>query len=326
MSLLWSVAAQCWRTAQTFRISRGARIHVEVLELTLDVNGIQGRGECLPYARYSETLESCTQEINEALSKFNRQPTRNEIRDVMSAGAARNAVDAALWDLEAKQAGKRAWELAGITAMKAVPTAYTLSADTPANMAAHAKTRLDYPLLKLKLIGGEDMERVKQVHQAHPTAHLIVDANEAWDSAMFETVPQQLSEFGVKMIEQPLPAGSDSAVHPVDGIEICADESVHDLASLDSLGDRYSMINIKLDKSGGLTEALLMEAEARKRGLKVMTGCMLATSLAMAPALVVAQRAEYVDLDGPLLLKHDRMNPIVFDGPNMQPPSAKLWG
>jgi L-alanine-DL-glutamate epimerase-like enolase superfamily enzyme len=252
---------------------------------------------------------------------------RVRVRTVKRPGAARNAVECAVWDLESKLTGKRAWEIAELEAPRDVVTAYTLSLDTPEKMAAAAKEHAARPLLKLKLAGPEDLERVKAVHQAAPKAALIVDANEGWKVEDYKALAPQLKGLGVKLIEQPLPADDDVALHGVERpVPVCADESCHDLATMRTLKGRYEAVNIKLDKSGGLTEALAMVQEAKRLEFQIMVGCMVATSLAMAPAFLVAQYAQFVDLDGPLLLAEDRPHGFRFTGSTMHPPSAELWG
>ena len=245
----------------------------------------------------------------------------------MPPGAARNALDAAFWDLDAKRADRRVAELAGIGVLRPVVTAYTLSLDTPENMAAAAKVQRDRPLLKLKLTGDGDVERVRAVRRAAPASRLIVDANEGWSERHLTEVMPVLAEFGVELIEQPLPAGADDALaHVPHPIPVCADESCHTRADLDRLAGKYDAVNIKLDKSGGLTEALALAAEARRRGFSVMVGCMIGTSLSMAPAMLVAQQATIVDLDAPLLLASDRAHGLRYDGSTLYPPEAALWG
>jgi L-alanine-DL-glutamate epimerase-like enolase superfamily enzyme len=253
--------------------------------------------------------------------------SRAELAILLPAGAARNALDCALWDLEAKRSGKSVDALAGLGPLRPVLTAFTLSLADPETMAARAREASTYPLLKLKLGGAGDKERLAAVRAAAPHARLIADANEAWQPQETESLLAIAAEVGVELIEQPLPAGKDALLaeiaHPV---PICADESVHDRASLDALADRYDAVNIKLDKTGGLTEALLAAERARVLGLKIMVGSMVATSLAMAPALLIAQNAEWVDLDGPLLLERDRASGLRYDGSMIFPPSSELWG
>jgi L-alanine-DL-glutamate epimerase-like enolase superfamily enzyme len=322
-----TIKTEKWKLAQTFTISRGSKTEAEVVVVELEENGKVGRGECVPYARYKETVPGVVETIESFKGLIEGGGGRARVRSVMRPGAARNAVDCAVWDLEAKLSGKRAWEVAELDAPRDVVTAYTLSLDTPEKMAAAAKENAARPLLKLKLAGPEDLERVKAVHQAAPQADLIVDANEAWTVDDYKLLAPKLKLLGVKLIEQPLRADDDVALHGVDRpVPVCADESCHDLATMRTLKGRYEAVNIKLDKSGGLTEALAMVQEARRLEFQIMVGCMVATSLAMAPAFLVAQHAQFVDLDGPLLLAEDRPHGFQFTGSTMHPPSAELWG
>ncbi|HEX2151801.1 MAG TPA: N-acetyl-D-Glu racemase DgcA, partial [Stellaceae bacterium] len=252
---------------------------------------------------------------------------RHELQRTMPPGAARNALDCAFWDLDAKRDGVRAADLAGITAMRPVVTAYTLSLDTPERMGEAAASQRHRPLLKLKLSGDGDIERVQAVREAAPAARLIVDPNEGWRERHLAEVMPALAEFGVVLIEQPLPAGADDALasvpHP---IPVCADEACHTTEDLDHLAGKYDAVNIKLDKTGGLTEALALAAAARERGFTIMVGCMIGTSLAMAPAMLIATQAEIVDLDAPLLLAADRVPGLRYDGSTVYPPEPVLWG
>jgi L-alanine-DL-glutamate epimerase-like enolase superfamily enzyme len=256
-----------------------------------------------------------------------RPVDRESLRREMTPGAARNALDCALWDLEAKRAGSPAWQLAGLPAPRPLLTCYTLSLGTPESMAAAAAQAAHMPLLKVKLGGDGDPARIRAVRAAAPQSRLVVDANEAWRAATFADNMSACAEAGVELVEQPLPAGDDallrSLAHPV---PVCADESVHVAADIAALTDRYDGVNVKLDKAGGLTEALETVREARKHGLKVMVGCMVGTSLAMAPALLAAQDADVVDLDGPLLLARDRAPALRYSGALVEPAGAELWG
>ncbi|MBD8890453.1 N-acetyl-D-Glu racemase DgcA [Roseibium litorale] len=310
-----------------FAISRGRRTHAHVLLVTLTDGSFAGRGECVPYARYGESLESVEAQIRAVAADLEKGASRADIQTLIPAGAARNAVDCALWDLEAKMLGKSASELAGLPALKPVTTAYTLSVDTPGKMAEAAAKAAARPLLKVKLTGAGDDERIAAVREHAPSSTLIVDANEAWDEACFETNMAACLKAGVALIEQPLPAGKDGLLADMDRpVTVCADESLHTSADLKSLRDRYDAVNIKLDKAGGLTEALLMARAARDLEFKVMIGCMLGTSLAMAPAVLIAQMADFVDLDGPLLLARDRQPGLTFEGSSLFPPEPALWG
>jgi L-alanine-DL-glutamate epimerase-like enolase superfamily enzyme len=321
------VTAETWPIRGRFAISRGARTHVEVVLVELSDGELLGRGECVPYAHYGESNASVIALIEGLREDLAQGLDLESLQTKLPSGAARNALDCALWDLHAKRNGKRAWELAGIPAMAPLTTAYTLSLDTPEKMHSAARDNAQRPLLKLKLAGDGDLERVEAVHAGAPDTRLIVDANEGWSPENYQHIAPQLAALGVEMIEQPFPAGNDSALselpHP---LSICADEACHDRASLADIVGKYDMINIKLDKTGGLTEALKLRAEAEAAGLKVMVGCMLATSLAMAPAMIVGQGVAVVDLDGPLLLDKDREFGINFDDNLMQPPVASLWG
>lgn len=314
--------------AGTFRISRGARTTSEVVLVTLEQDGAVGRGECVPYARYGETLDSVEAQIETVRDKLEVGCDRAALNAGFPAGAARNAIDCALWDLEAKLGGVPVWRLAGMGAEPSpVVTAYTLSLDTPENMAVKAGENASRPLFKLKLTGEGDLDRVAAVRAAAPDTRLIVDANEGWTADMVEPYSEKLGALGVEMIEQPLPATDDAMLADVRRpVPICADESAHDRDGFAKLVGKYDMINIKIDKTGGLTEALALKAMAEEAGMDVMVGCMLASSLGMAPAFMVAQGAKVVDLDGPLLLAEDRDPGFHFDGSVMHPPPPALWG
>ncbi|MZR30136.1 N-acetyl-D-Glu racemase DgcA [Sneathiella litorea] len=319
--------SESWPITGSFRISRGAKTSAEVVVVEITENGVIGRGECVPYARYDESVRSVLGQITTVRDFIADGLTRDGLLTVMPSGAARNAIDCALWDLEAKLMGKTVAEIAGIPAPGPTITAYTLSLDTPENMGAAAKAQSNRPLFKLKLAGEGDLERVAAVRNAAPRTRLIVDANEAWTADMMREFCPKMADLGVELIEQPLPAGEDSILGEMDRpVPICADESAHDTATLDEVVELYDYINIKLDKTGGLTEALLLANAAREFGLGVMVGCMLGTSLGMAPALYLSSYARFVDLDGPLLLEKDRENGIHFDGSVMHPPSRELWG
>jgi L-alanine-DL-glutamate epimerase-like enolase superfamily enzyme len=318
-----SVQRDVFPLAQVFRISRGARTEAQVLTVRITSDGAVGWGECVPYARYGETLESVTAEI-EGLGAVDRA----SLQEALPPGAARNAVDCAIWDLEAKLAGKRAWQLAGLSAPGPEITAYTLSLDAPEAMRKQAAENAHRPLLKTKLGGGdEDVARIEAVRAGAPDARIIVDANEGWTPELYQTLAPVLVRLGVEMVEQPLPAGADDALLKLDRVlSVCADESCHDRASLPGLKGKYDMVNIKLDKAGGLTEALALRAAALAEGYQVMIGCMVGSSLAMAPAVLLAQGAAVVDLDGPLLLAEDRDPPLTYDEAGVHPSDAKLWG
>ncbi len=312
---------------QPFTISRGSKSETVVVMAELRDGEHTGRGECGPNVRYDETPESVAGAIAAMAADLAGGLDRAGLLQAMPPGAARNAIDCALWDLEAKRTGQRVWALAGLAEPRPVETAYTLSVDTPAAMAEAARANAARPLLKLKLTGPGDLERVRAVRGGAPDARLIVDANEAWTAEEFSVLAGELAASGVEMIEQPLPAGADAALaefdHPV---PICADESCRDRSSVAALADRYEMVNIKLDKTGGLTEALATAAAARDAGLDIMVGCMVGTSLAMAPAHLLAQTAKFVDLDGPLLLAEDRDPPLEVHRSCILPPTVGLWG
>ncbi len=326
MSLKVSVAIETWPIAGSFVISRGAKTEAQVVVANLTDGVHVGRGECVPYARYGETVEGVVRAIEAFASSLT---SRDDLATRMPAGAARNALDCALWDFEAKRAGMRAFELAGLSAPSPLVTCYTISLGAPEEMAAAAKAVVGrgLSLIKLKLGGEGDAERMRAVRAACPDARLVADANEAWTEAMLDPLLGVAAEAGLELIEQPLPAGRDAALAAIaHAVPICADESLHTRADLADLATRYDAINVKLDKAGGLTEALALAAEARKRGMQVMVGCMVATSLAMAPALLVAQGAQWVDLDGPLLLARDRADGLVYEGGTVHPPLPQLWG
>ena len=327
MSRTLEIAREVWPIRGTFRISRGARTEAVVVVVRIVQDGAAGSGECVPYSRYGESVESVMAQIEKARGLIERGGTRAELGSALPGGAARNALDCALWDLEAKRAGKPVWQLAGLPAPKPVTTAFTLSVDTPENMALAAEAARARPLLKIKLTGEGDLERVAAVRKAAPNSRLIVDANEAWDIGAFARYAPALAKLGVALIEQPLHADRDAALaglaHP---LPLCADEACHDRASLSHLTGKYEAVNIKLDKTGGLTEALALRAAAIVAGMRIMVGCMVGTSLSMAPAHLLAQGAEWADIDGPLLLARDRAPGLVYDGSTVQPPSAALWG
>ena len=325
VSFQLQVRVERWPIAGRFSISRGSKTEANVVVAEISRNGATGRGECVPYPRYGETPEATADTIH-SVGQWTTL-TRATLRERMPPGAARNALDCALWDLEAKDAKRRVWEMAGVPALRPLTTAYTISLGTPDEMAQATHTAAHRPLLKIKLGGEGDDARIAAVRSAAPEATLIVDANEAWSEANLERNLDACAKAGVALVEQPLPAGQDAALGRIARpIPVCADESAHATASLAELAGRYDAVNIKLDKTGGLTEALAMRCEAERLGLKVMVGCMVATSLAMAPALIVAQQAFIVDLDGPLLLAKDREPALRYDGSTVHPPDAALWG
>ena len=314
------VTRDVFRLAQVFTISRGSRTLAEVLTVTLD--GV-ARGECVPYARYGETLDSVTAQI----AGLPGDVTRAMLQDLLPAGAARNAVDCALWDIAAKAAGVRVWDLLGLPKPQPEITAYTLSLDTPEAMEQQAAQHAKRPLLKIKLGTPDDMARLEAVRRGAPDARIIVDANEGWTAEVYADLAPHLIRLGVQMVEQPLPAGADDMLAEIARpLPVCADESCHDRASLTDLRGKYDMVNIKLDKTGGLTEALALKSDALAAGYGVMVGCMVGSSLAMAPATILAQGVAFTDLDGPLLLAEDRDEPLFFDEHGVHPPAAALWG
>ena len=327
MNRTLEVARERWPLRATFTISRGSKTASEVVVARVREGEHEGRGECLPYARYGETAEGVAAAIEAFAPVLREGLGRAELQDMLPAGAARNALDCALWDLECKSSGLRAWEIAGLSAPGPLTTAYTLSLDTPEAMKAAAARNAERPLLKLKLGGPGDLDRVAAVREGAPRARIIVDANEGWAAADYAALTPDLSRLGVAMIEQPLPAGDDEALaHLERPVPVCADEACHERANLDALAGRYDVVNIKLDKAGGLTEALALREAARERGFEIMVGCMIATSLSMAPALLVADGAAFVDLDGPLLLAEDRAHGMRYDGALVHPPERALWG
>ncbi len=316
-----SVTRDVFPLAQVFTISRGSRSEAQVLTVHVEQGGHTGWGECVPYARYGETLESVTDQVLSFSGQWDDLP--NEL----PAGAARNAIDCALWDLAAKTAGKRVWDLLDLPAPQPEITAFTLSLDTPEKMQQQAATNAHRPLLKIKLGTAEDMARLEAVRRGAPSARIIVDANEGWDADVYSDLAPHLVRLGVELVEQPLPAGADDMLAEIERpLPVCADESCHDRASLPSLVGKYDYVNIKLDKTGGLTEALALKSQAQAQGYGVMVGCMVGSSLAMAPATLLAQGVGFTDLDGPLLLAQDRSEPLIFDETGVHAPSAGLWG
>ena len=316
-----------WPIAGSFIISRGAKTEAVTVVAEVSRGDRTGRGECVPYPRYGETPEETLAALKSMQEPVARGLDRQALQAAMPAGAARNALDCALLDLDAKIAGQRVWNLLGRPAPRACTTAYTISLGTPAAMAAATARAAQRPLLKIKLGGDGDGARIAAVRTAAPESELIVDANEAWTSDNLAQRLAECAEAGVTLVEQPLPAGQDEALARIRRpLSVCADESVHDRSSLAGLRERYDAVNIKLDKTGGLTEALAMADAAQALGFEIMIGCMVATSLAMAPAMLVAQRARVVDLDGPLLLAKDRPHGLHYDGSLAYPPAPALWG
>jgi L-alanine-DL-glutamate epimerase-like enolase superfamily enzyme len=316
-----------WPIAGSFTISRGAKTEAVTVVAEIRRGGLIGRGECVPYPRYGETPEATLAALQAMQAPVSRGLDRQALQAAMPAGAARNALDCALIDLEAKTGGKRVWDLLGRRSPQACTTAYTISLGSPEVMAEATAKAAHRRLLKIKLGGDGDDRRIAAVRKAAPDSELIVDANEAWTPANLEQNLAACAAAGVTLVEQPLPAGDDEALERIRRpLAVCADESVHDRASLAGLRERYDAVNIKLDKTGGLTEALAMADAAQGLGFQIMIGCMVATSLAMAPAMLLAQDARYVDLDGPLLLAHDREAGLRYEGSMVYPPAAALWG
>jgi L-alanine-DL-glutamate epimerase-like enolase superfamily enzyme len=312
-----------FRLAQTFTISRGSRTEARVVTATVTRAGMTGRGECVPYPRYGETPESVMAQIAALPDGIDRAA----LQTTLPPGAARNAVDCALWDLAAKQAGRRVWELAGLPAPGPLGITYTLSLDTPERMEAEARRHAHRPVLKIKLGTPDDMPRLEAVRRGAPAARIIVDANEGWTPAVYTDLAPHLIRLGVALVEQPLPAGQDDMLAEIARpLPVCADESCHDRTGLTGLAGKYDLVNIKLDKTGGLTEALAMRDAARAMGFGVMVGCMVGSSLVIAPAVLVAQGADWVDLDAPLLLAEDRAKPLRIEGSTLYPPEPALWG
>src|SRR5213080_3107461 len=317
---------QSWPLDKPFRISRGTRTEARIVVVTVSDGRHIGRGEAVPIRRYNQSPASVLTQIESIKSR--QKLDRQQIQKLLPAGAARNALDCALWDLEAKISGKRAWELAKIPIVHEVETSFTISLDIPAAMAAVAKVNATAPVLKLKL-GGDDLDlaRVEAVRQAAPAARLLIDANESWSAEHYEEIVPALKELGVALIEQPFPADADEVLQTLDHpIPVCADESCHTSADLLRLTNRYEVLNVKLDKTGGLTEALLLSERARESGFKLLIGCMVCTSLGIAPARLLASAADYVDLDGPLLLAGDRHHRLSYRAGKIVLPSRDLWG
>jgi L-alanine-DL-glutamate epimerase-like enolase superfamily enzyme len=315
-----------WPLKEVFRISRGSRTEARVVAVNVIDGKHAGRGEGVPIKRYNQSTESVLAQIESIKGEKNLD--RDKLQELLPPGAARNALDCALWDLEAKRSGKRVWQLANMPVVDQVETSFTISLDTPEKMAATAKAAAHLPILKLKL-GGDDLDlpRVGAVREAAPNTRLLVDANESWSADHFRKIVPALKELDVALIEQPLPADADEVLETLDHlIPLCADESCHTTVDLPRLKNRYEGINVKLDKTGGLTEALRLCERARKSGFKLLIGCMVGTSLGMAPARLLASAADYVDLDGPLLLARDRDHGLAYTNGRIDLPSSQLWG
>ena len=318
-----SVTRDTFPLAQAFTISRGSRTEAQVLTIRVIRDGIVGQGECVPYARYDETLDSVTAEIEGLPQDISRQ----DLQEALPAGAARNAVDCALWDWQAKKTGAPVWRLAALARPRPVLTAFTISLGDPDQMEKSAADNAFRPLLKIKLGTPDDMPRLEAIRRGAPKSRIIVDANEGWTAETYTDLAPHLLRLGVEMVEQPLPAGADDLLAEIERpLPVCADESCHDRASLPGLAGKYDMVNIKLDKTGGLTEALALKTAAESEGYALMVGCMVGSSLAMAPAILPAQGVAITDLDGPLLLAQDREPPMRFDEAGAHPAPVELWG
>lgn len=322
-----TVREEHWPLASAFVIARGAKTEAHILVVEIAEGGVVGRGEATPYARYGQTMDGEIARIKSLRGAVEAGLSRQDLQDLAPAGAARNALDCALWDLEAKLSGVPAWKAAGRSRLDPVKTSYTISLDTPEAMAQAARAAARRPFLKLKIGGRDDLDRVIAVREAAPRARLVVDANEGLEFEDLVRLAQDFARLDVKLIEQPLKAGEDEVLEGYQSpVPLCADESLHTHAELAVCAGRYGAVNVKLDKAGGLTEALVVVAQARALGLQVMAGCMVATSLAMAPAMIIAQGADVVDLDGPLLLARDRQPGLVYDGALIHPTPPELWG
>ncbi len=322
-----SVEAERFPIAGVFTISRGSKTEAEVLTCTITEGGYSGRGECVPYRRYSETMESVRDAIEAARTHIARGIDRTALLALMAPGAARNAVDCALWDLEAKATGRRVHEQICKGIPQPLETAFTLSLAEPEAMAAQARANAARPLLKVKIGGSGDIARIRAVVEAAPDSKIILDANEGWTNENIRENLAAAAKLGIALVEQPLPAGQDGILREIDHpVPICADESIHTADGLDALAGLYDAVNIKLDKAGGLTAAIALRDRAREMKFGVMVGCMIGTSLAMAPAVLLAQDADFVDLDGPLLLARDRSPGLVYEGSMVSAPEAALWG
>jgi L-alanine-DL-glutamate epimerase-like enolase superfamily enzyme len=322
-----TVRAESWPIRGVFRISRGARTEARVVVATVVDGDHAGRGECVPYPRYGESVEGVVEVIEALRDTIADGMSRDALYQHLPAGAARNALDCALWDLAAKRSGRPVWRLAGLDTPVPLTTAYTISLDEPDAMGRAARDQAHRPLLKLKLTGEDDLARVRAVRAAAPESRLIVDANEAWTPDVFREITPTLATLGVELIEQPLPADEDEALtelpHPV---PVAADESCHTSTDVPGLVGRYDVVNVKLDKTGGFTEALHVVTAARAAGLGIMVGCMVGTSLGVAPATLLGPVARYVDLDAPLLLARDRTEGLRFEGSTLYPAERELWG
>lgn len=327
MQRFLETAIEKWPIAGHFTIARGSRTEAVVVVATIREGAHAGRGESVPYARYGETAEGTVAAIETQAGAIGAGLDREGLRATMPAGAARNAIDCALLDLEAKRSGRSAAAILGLAPLRPLVTAYTLSLGLPEAMEAAARGAAHRPLLKVKLGGTGDPERIAAVRRGAPDSRLVVDANEAWAVEDLAANIAACAAAGVELIEQPLPAGADDPLAAIPhAVPICADESMHLAEDVAALVGRYDAVNVKLDKTGGVTEGLAAVRAAKRLGLGVMAGCMVGTSLAMAPALLLAQDADFVDLDGPLLLARDREPGLRYDGSLVYPPEPGLWG
>lgn len=323
------ISGESWQLLRPFEIARGRKISADVICVEIKEDGVCGRGEAVPYPHYGETIETASAALEALRPALEQGMGRDALAHALLAGAARCAVDCALWDLEAKQKNIPVWQLANMPTPQALTTAYTLTIDAPEKMAAHAKAADTFPLLKIKLGGRDgfanDILRLQSIRAARPDAQMIVDVNEGWQIEDLARHQKSLKTFNILFFEQPVPPAQDMHLHKID-LPLCADESIHDRADLASLAPAYQWINIKLDKAGGLTEAIAMAQQAKQQGLKIMIGCMVATSLSMAPAHLLGQMADMIDLDGPLWLKNDRKGGLTYKNGIIPPPSPSLWG
>ena len=317
---------EIWPLRQPFRISRGSRTEAQTVVLTVSDGEHIGRGECVPVARYNQSIASVLAQIESIQGDKNL--SRQSLQELLPAGAARNALDCALWDLEAEISSKRAWELANIPIVPEVETSFTINLDTPEKMGVAAKANAKLPMLKLKLGGDDpDLARVETVREAAPATRLLIDANESWSPEHYQKIVPALKQLGIELIEQPFPAKADEVLEILDHpIPVCADESCHTTGDLPRLTNRYEVVNVKLDKTGGLTEALRLCERARDSGFKLLIGCMVCTSLGIAPARLLPSFANWIDLDGPLLLARDRDHPVPYANPRIGIPPRELWG
>ncbi|MFI0847852.1 N-acetyl-D-Glu racemase DgcA [Mesorhizobium sp. IMUNJ 23232] len=327
MARVLLVEAERFHIAGAFTISRGSKTEAEVICCTIVDGSNRGRGECVPYRRYGETIEGVVAAIESVRREIEAGANRQTLLDLVPPGAARNALDCALWDLEAKADGQPVAARLGLPAPQPLTTAYTVSLDTPEKMAAQARANAQRPLLKVKIGGDGDLDRIAAVVAAAPKSRIILDANEGWTQANLAENLHAAARLGIALVEQPLPAGKDAALrHVRRPVPVCADESLHTADDLENLAGLYDAVNIKLDKTGGLTAALVLRDRAKELGFSIMVGCMVGTSLGMAPAVLLAQGADFVDLDGPLLLAEDREPALTYSGSLVSPPRPELWG